>query len=276
MNNMSKPGPKRLEFLKRKMIAVMEESGEIRDELKSHTIRTSNHFIIQIPQKFQHWFGTNNVIVQGLNASITVMMPYGYELMIKDCDESWESKYGKDESGKVHTMFDTGLKLSITDSGLLILPNDWTGLEEIQRVPDLFFIDAGSELLILKGHRVCICDEPQCAKCLVSNCEDPFCLFHDLEDKIRRREHNTNELRILTNYFKIKNRTIENLEEYRENGYFEILGESLSVKHCPNLYEMYITSKSNLEAQLKSIADAWHEGSVISASQAFESDLQHG
>ena len=44
----------------------------------------------------------------------------------------------------------------------------------------------------------------------------------------------------------------------------------------PNLYRMYQANPENAAAQLQSIADAWHEGSVIGAAQALESDLAHG
>lgn len=56
---------------------------------------------------------------------------------------------------------------------------------------------------------------------------------------------------------------------------FTILGEKLKIRHFPNLYRIYQASPTNLEKQLESLADAWHEGNVVSASQAFESDLAH-
>ena len=59
----------------------------------------------------------------------------------------------------------------------------------------------------------------------------------------------------------------------RDGESFEVLGEKFSVEHFPILYDMYQTSKPNLERQLKSIADVCHEGSISSAAVAFESDL---
>lgn len=61
-----------------------------------------------------------------------------------------------------------------------------------------------------------------------------------------------------------------------QNGEFELLGETFGIEHFPHLYQMVQTSRENAERQLKSIADAWHEGSIVSAAQAFESDLAHG
>lgn len=55
-----------------------------------------------------------------------------------------------------------------------------------------------------------------------------------------------------------------------------ILGEIFNRKHIPHVARMFDTSKDNAEAQIRSIADAWHEGSVVSAVQALESDLAHG
>ena len=57
---------------------------------------------------------------------------------------------------------------------------------------------------------------------------------------------------------------------------FTVLGETFSVQHFPHLYEMYKTSPENLERQLQGIADTWHEGKIVSAAVAFESDLAHG
>ncbi|HEY4499081.1 MAG TPA: hypothetical protein VJH94_03400 [Candidatus Paceibacterota bacterium] len=57
---------------------------------------------------------------------------------------------------------------------------------------------------------------------------------------------------------------------------FIVLGETFSVEHFPNLFQMYQTSPENLERQLQGIADAWHEGKIVSAAVAFESDLAHG
>lgn len=61
-----------------------------------------------------------------------------------------------------------------------------------------------------------------------------------------------------------------------EAGTFELLGKTFTKKGMPNLYRMVQTSRMNAEAQLQSIADTWHEGSIVSAAQAFESDLAHG
>ena len=57
---------------------------------------------------------------------------------------------------------------------------------------------------------------------------------------------------------------------------FTILGETFEVRYFPHFYAMYKAGPDNLERQLKSIADKWHDGSIVSAVQALESDLGHG
>lgn len=54
---------------------------------------------------------------------------------------------------------------------------------------------------------------------------------------------------------------------------FEVFGERFEIKYFPNLHAMFKANKLNLEEQLRSIADAWHEGSINSAAIALESDL---
>lgn len=57
---------------------------------------------------------------------------------------------------------------------------------------------------------------------------------------------------------------------------FEVLGEEFEAEYFPNLYRIFQNNPKWLEEQLKSIADAWHEGSIVSAAQALESDSAHG
>jgi hypothetical protein len=55
-----------------------------------------------------------------------------------------------------------------------------------------------------------------------------------------------------------------------------ILGEEFKREHIPKIAAMIDNDRANAEAQIKSIADAWHGGSIVGAIQAFESDLAHG
>jgi hypothetical protein len=57
---------------------------------------------------------------------------------------------------------------------------------------------------------------------------------------------------------------------------FALLDETFSVSSFPNLYRMWQISPENAEVQLRSIANAWHEGSITAAAIALESDLAHG
>lgn len=55
-----------------------------------------------------------------------------------------------------------------------------------------------------------------------------------------------------------------------------MLGEVIDKENFPILYKWAKNNPETLESQLKSIAKAWHEGSIVSAMVALESDLQHG
>ena len=55
-----------------------------------------------------------------------------------------------------------------------------------------------------------------------------------------------------------------------------ILGEEIDPDNMPKLYRWAKENPETLEKQLKSIANAWHEGSIRAAMLALESDLEHG
>lgn len=54
-----------------------------------------------------------------------------------------------------------------------------------------------------------------------------------------------------------------------------ILGETLSSEYFPKLYVWALENPETLESQIKSIAEKWHQGSIISAILALESDLSY-
>lgn len=56
----------------------------------------------------------------------------------------------------------------------------------------------------------------------------------------------------------------------------KILGEMIDSENMPILYNWAKSNPETLEKQLKSIANAWHEGNISSAMIAFEMDLEHG
>lgn len=58
------------------------------------------------------------------------------------------------------------------------------------------------------------------------------------------------------------------------NQQFEILGEKFQIKYYPKLYQGYQKNPQWLDKQIQSIAKAWHEGDIVSAAQALESDLK--
>jgi len=55
-----------------------------------------------------------------------------------------------------------------------------------------------------------------------------------------------------------------------------ILGETIDPDNMPIIYQKALTNSEELERQLKSIANAWHEGDIRSVMLALESDLEHG
>jgi hypothetical protein len=278
--------------IKEKMLKVMEESKLMREELASRTIRAESNFIIKVPWELQHWFGIANFITFCLEGSITIIRPDKFEQMVKDFEESQKDIVAKDERQRRQFMFGVVTESPITKDGFLFLPSDWLFFEDIKKSPELIFIDSGAELFILKGHKECKCDNPLCGKCLGVGCIDPFCPFHDIREKISRREYIIStvigeskpdekeklkqELQTLKNYLKIKERVIKNLEEYNEKKYIIILGEKFDSEKMPEISERMRENPSSTEKWIRSVADAWHEGDVVSAVRALESDLQHG
>lgn len=63
---------------------------------------------------------------------------------------------------------------------------------------------------------------------------------------------------------------------FRPENPIEVLGELIDPGNQPILYGWAKRNKPELERQLKSVADRWHEGSVRAAVLAMESDLAHG
>lgn len=55
-----------------------------------------------------------------------------------------------------------------------------------------------------------------------------------------------------------------------------ILGESINQEYFPVLYKWAKTNPDTLKKTLQSLANKWHEGSIGSAMQALESDMEHG
>lgn len=64
-------------------------------------------------------------------------------------------------------------------------------------------------------------------------------------------------------------------KQEQRNGNPVIFDMELDEENFPVLRKWALKNPETLEKQVKSIANAWHEGNVISAMQAFESDLEH-
>jgi len=55
-----------------------------------------------------------------------------------------------------------------------------------------------------------------------------------------------------------------------------ISGKVFDRRHIPQVAQMVDKNKENAEKVITSLAFLWHEGSIVSAVQALESDLAHG
>lgn len=55
-----------------------------------------------------------------------------------------------------------------------------------------------------------------------------------------------------------------------------ICGEEFERLHIPHVARMFDTSPENAKKTITSLAFVWHDGSIVSAVQALESDLAHG
>jgi hypothetical protein len=81
---------------------------------------------------------------------------------------------------------------------------------------------------------------------------------------------------------KLKRLALEVMDEYIRNNpetvptTFELCGEHFQIVYFPKIHRMFKHDPEWAEEQIKSIADVWHEGDMISATVALESDLEHG
>ena len=54
------------------------------------------------------------------------------------------------------------------------------------------------------------------------------------------------------------------------------LGKLIDLDNMPILYRKAVENPDELEKQLESVANAWHDGDIRAAMIALESDLAHG
>ncbi len=59
----------------------------------------------------------------------------------------------------------------------------------------------------------------------------------------------------------------------QNNDTFNLFGIEFSKEHFPEIYCIYKNDPAWAHEQVKSVADAWHEGDISSAVIAFETDL---
>lgn len=79
---------------------------------------------------------------------------------------------------------------------------------------------------------------------------------------------------ILDNYNEVLDKMSSSIRQ-NEPQCISILGESIDPDNMPILYRKVVENPETLERQLKSIANAWHEGNIRAAMLALESDLEH-
>lgn len=73
-----------------------------------------------------------------------------------------------------------------------------------------------------------------------------------------------------------KNNQFSLFEKNSTEREFQILGEMFPKEHYPILLRWSEKNQQTLEDTVKSVAEKWHNGDIVSACQALESDLQHG
>lgn len=52
-----------------------------------------------------------------------------------------------------------------------------------------------------------------------------------------------------------------------------VLGEEFSRQNIPHVARMWDIDRVSAESRIQSVANAWHNGSIVGAVQALESDL---
>lgn len=55
-----------------------------------------------------------------------------------------------------------------------------------------------------------------------------------------------------------------------------IMGEDFEREHIPNIARMFDRDAEHATKTISSLAYLWHEGNIVAAVQALESDLGHG
>lgn len=56
---------------------------------------------------------------------------------------------------------------------------------------------------------------------------------------------------------------------------FTLSGEEFEIMRFPSVYKIYKHDPTWAETQVNSLADIWHEGDIVAAINALESDLSH-
>lgn len=250
---------------------------------RGNMIKSHGNIIIELPDNFDRWFGTKVVVLPGLEDSFRVVSVEKYQEIENKFRETLEIPLIEAKTVDPVSIMLQGYETVITNDGHLKMHPKASG-----DFRDLMFINGGWDITIMRNFKECKCDDRACGKCILVNCKDPFCSMHSIHKKISQRDKLLkgnladdvkadleSQIQKLSNYLKIIEGVELNLADYEENADFEILGERFKIRYFPNMYDMYRTSKYNLENQLQSIADAWHEGSVISAAIAFESDMKY-
>lgn len=250
---------------------------------RGNMIKSYGNLIIELPDNFDRWFGTKVVVLPGLEDSFRVVGVDRYQEIENKFRNVLEMPPTEAKTVDSVSIMLQGYETVITDEGYLKMHPRASG-----DFRDLMCINGGWDITIMNNFDECECGVNTCEKCILVNCKNPFCGMHPLYKKIYQREELLkgnlandkraeleSQIQKLSNYLKIIEGVELNLADYQENADFEVLGERFKIKYFPNMHDMYRTSKCNLEDQLQSIADAWHEGSISSAAIAFESDLRH-
>ncbi|MDP3989130.1 MAG: hypothetical protein Q8P93_02755 [bacterium] len=197
---------------------------------------------VEIPEQYRDWYGKTVKIVSGKNQSACVY-DVGYYEELKSQMANLMLARGVVENPK-HPLVDffeaEAYLVEITDEGMLYLPRD------IQR-------HLGSlKNLLVEAHenRLVIRDR-----------------FEMLKEKILEAMEESREQREKTQL--ITKNTSKQMPTQ-----ITILGEEFDATAIPKIAERMKEMPHETEKRIQSIANAWHEGSVVGAVQALESDLE--
>lgn len=134
---------------------------------------------IHAPKTLESWYGKEMVICRGPDRTLVLMPPGEFEAMVAATyTEAPKSALSASQYADLmtKTLKPTGTR--ITPAGLLTIPDDLLGWVEPSAGKYWAFRGAKHGVEISLGYPPCLCDDPDCRKCLQVRCRDPKCPVH--------------------------------------------------------------------------------------------------